>query len=226
MSKGSSKPVTTSTEVLKGLWQEGYFANSRTLSEITDYLGQKGFHFQPGGLSMALKRATFLTRSGKRGKLKYIQVAPSASAAGKRSALFDKYDFHPEIKRVSLKQFQDGYFKEAIQNALVEVIDQVKSKTNHPIIKTKNGRKIELDGDNLMNHVFGCDNQEPKIKFNSLKTSLDKAEQRGFMYLFKGIVGIRDKKAHLNFIQKDPIKTLEFLSFASLLLHLLDGSIE
>lgn len=132
--------------------------------------------------------------------------------------IFSRYDFHPTIKKVAFKQFQDGYYKEAIQNALVEVIDQVKIKTKHP--KGSNGK--DLDGDDLMNHVFGCDNQKPKIKFNSLKTSLDKAEQRGIMNLYKGIVGIRDKKAHLNFIQNDPLKTIEYLSLASLLLRMLN----
>jgi uncharacterized protein (TIGR02391 family) len=115
-------------------------------------------------------------------------------------------------------QFENNDFKGAIQNALVEVIDQVKIKAGHP--KNKNGR--DLDGDDLMNHVFGCDNQEPKIKFNALRNSLDKAEQRGLMNLFKGIVGVRDKKAHLNFIQQDPLKTIEYLSLASLLMRLLD----
>ena len=52
--------------------------------------------------------------------------------------------------------------------------------------KNNNGKKIELDGDDLMNHAFGCENKKPKIKINSLKTSLDKTEQRGFMYLYKG----------------------------------------
>jgi uncharacterized protein (TIGR02391 family) len=132
--------------------------------------------------------------------------------------LFKKYDLHPQIKNVSFRQFEDGYFKEAIQNALVEVIDQVKIKASHP--KNKNGR--ELDGDDLMNQVFGCENQEPQIKFNNLKSSLDKAEQRGLMNLFKGIVGIRDRKAHLNFVQNDPLKTIEYLSLASLLMRLLD----
>lgn len=42
------------------------------------------------------------------------------------------------------------------------------------------------------------------------------------MNLFKGIVGIRDKKAHLNYIQQDPLKTLEYLFLASLLMRLLD----
>ena len=152
------------------------------------------------------------------GKWKYTQKYPIASPSGQRMELFAKYDFHSKIKEVSFKQFEDGYFKEAIQNALVEVIDQVKVKTDHP--KNSNGK--ELDGDDLMNQVFGCDNQKPKIKFNALQTGLDKAEQRGLMNLFKGIVGVRDKKAHLNFIQSDPLKTIEYLSLASLLMRLLE----
>lgn len=136
--------------------------------------------------------------------------------------LFSKYDFHPEIKRVSFRQFQDGFYKEAIQNALVEVIDQVKHRTGNPVIVV-NGRDRELDGDDLMNRVFGCDGANvPMIKFNELSNGLDKAEQRGIMNLFKGIVGVRDKKAHLNFIQNDPLKTIEYLSLASLLMRLLD----
>jgi uncharacterized protein (TIGR02391 family) len=221
MSK-ESKAIPSSTEVLKVLWQEEFFVAPKTLKEISEHLSSRGFNFQYSGLSMALKRATFLNKKGKHGKSVYVQIAPPASAIGTRSALFNQYDLHHKIKEVSLSQFQDGHFKEAIQNALVEVINQVKLKSKKPYIKTGNGKKVELDGDDLMNHVFACDGKTPKIKFNALKTSLDKAEQRGFMYLFKGIVGIRDKKAHLNFVQNDPVKTLEFLSFASLLLRLLD----
>ncbi len=139
----------------------------------------------------------------------------------KNTSLFSKYDFHPAIKKVSFRQFQDGYYKEAILNALVEVVDQVKIKSGHP----KNNSGKELDGDDLMNQVFGCDNQQPIVSFNDLATSLDKAEQRGIMYLFKGIVGVRDKKAHLNFIQNDPLKTIEYLSLASLLMRLLDENL-
>lgn len=125
------------------------------------------------------------------------------------------------LKELAISQFKDGYHKEAILNAFVEVVDQVKIKTNYPKI-VKNNRSYELDGDNLMNYVFACDNQTPLIKFNKLKSNLDKAEQRGLMYFFKGVVGIRDKKAHLNFIQRDSLKTIEYLSLASLLLRLLD----
>jgi uncharacterized protein (TIGR02391 family) len=222
MSKGN-KGVPNSTQVLRVLWQEGFFSKAKSLADISAHLSERGFNFQAGGLSMALKRASFLSKKGKRGHFSYLQIAPPSSPMGVRSGLFDQYDLHPKIKEVSLGQFQDGHFKEAIQNALVEVIEQVKQKTNNPTITTGNGRTKELDGDDLMQHVFGADNgNTPKVAFNSLRTSLDRTEQRGFLYLFKGIVGIRDKKAHLNFIQKDPIKTLEFLSLASLLLRLLD----
>jgi len=140
-----------------------------------------------------------------------------------RVDLFNKYDFHPIIKTVSFRQFQDGYYKEAILNSFVEVINEVKRKAQNPKSE-RNGRSYDLDGDDLMNRVFGCDNQEPLIRLNNLQNSLDKAEQRGYMNIYKGIVGLRDKKAHLNFIQNDPIKTIEYLSLASLLVRLLEES--
>lgn len=209
-------------ELLKTLWQEGFFSEARELSEISGGFAAKGYHFRSSSLGVALMRAVrssdFLTRINVLGKWKYIQKHPITSPSGKRTELFVRYDFHPKIKEVAFQQFENNDFKGAIQNALVEVIDQVKVKTGHP----KNGNRRELDGDDLMNHVFGCDNQKPKIKFNGLQTSLDKAEQRGLMNLFKGIVGVRDRKAHLNFIQRDPLKTIEYLSLASLLMRLLD----
>lgn len=128
------------------------------------------------------------------------------------------YKLHPKIEQVSKIPFQSKLYKESIQNALVEVISEVKVKTGNP----KDSQGKDLDGDKLMQHVFGCDNQQPIIKFNPLSNSLDLAEQRGLMNLFKGIVGIRDRKAHLNFIQKDPVRAFEYLVLASLLLKLVD----
>lgn len=134
-------------------------------------------------------------------------------------AFLKKYDLHPRVKAVSSKLFNDSHYKEAIQAALVEVINRVKQVAMHP----KNGSNRELDGDQLMQKAFGCDGSNiPLIKLNKLVNGLDRAEQRGFMFLFKGVVGIRDKKAHLNFIQNDPYKTVEYLSLASLLMRLLE----
>lgn len=210
------------SEIIKGLWQDGFFVESKTLNEVDELLASKGYHTPTSTLSKALARMTLrggiLSRVKKSKRWKYVQKLPTDSPTDVRKKLFTKYDLHPRIKQVAYQQFEDGYFKEAIQNALVEVIDQVKIKTGNP----KNGNGRDLDGDDLMNHVFGCDNHTPLIKFNDLTTSLDKAEQRGLMNLYKGIVGIRDRKAHLNFIQNDPLKTIEYLSLASLLLRLLD----
>ncbi|MEA3443042.1 MAG: TIGR02391 family protein [Chloroflexota bacterium] len=51
-------------------------------------------------------------------------------------------------------------------------------------------------------------------------TQSDKDEQEGFKFLFMGaMVGIRNPKAHDNVVQADPYRTLEYLSFASLLMR-------
>jgi uncharacterized protein (TIGR02391 family) len=220
MTKTKNKPTLNFS--LKELWSEGFFKDAKSLTDISGEFAVRGYHFRSSTLSTALTRIVqskgFITRIKEAGKWRYIQRHPTNSQSGQRTELFEKYELHSRIKGVAFNRFQDGYFKESIQNALVEVIDQVKVKAGHP----KNNRGHELDGDDLMNRVFGCDNQEPVIKFNELHTSLDKAEQRGIMYLFKGVVGIRDKKAHLNFVQNDPLKTFEYLSLASLLMRLLD----
>jgi uncharacterized protein (TIGR02391 family) len=211
-------------EIVKSLWLDGFFVESKSLGEVSAKFSEMGYHILSSTLSKALTRmitrGSILSRVKKSQKWKYVQKLPASSPVDKRKKLFFRYDLHPRIKVVALQQFQDGHFKEAIQNALVEVIDQVKIQTGYP----KNGNGRELDGDDLMNQVFGCDSHEPLVKFNDLATSLDKAEQRGMMNLFKGIVGIRDRKAHLNFIQNDPLKTIEYLSLASLLLRLIDES--
>lgn len=218
----SIRRVGSLPELLKTLWQEGFFEDARGASEIAAGLAVKGYHFPDSSLGTALIRLVhggLLTRVKDGGKWRYVQKHPFSSPTGQRTALFVNYDFHPKIKEVSFSQFENGDFKGAILNAFIEIVDQVKIKTHHP--KDDVGR--DLDGDDLMNRVFGCDGgHRPEIKFNSLKTSLDRAEQRGIMYLFKGVVGVRDKKAHLNFVQNDPLKTIEYLSLASLLLRLLD----
>ncbi len=59
-------------------------------------------------------------------------------------------------------------------------------------------------------------------KFFNLQTQEEKGEQKGIMFLFKGIVGIRNRKAHENVILDDPYKAIEYLALASLLMRLLD----
>jgi uncharacterized protein (TIGR02391 family) len=212
----------TIVDFIKILHQEGYFSTHRQVSEISREIAKKGYNVPISSLRTTLSRLVnpgkLLIKTKITKKWVYIQKYPPAILQNRTTHNLAIYDFHPQIKSVSLQQFQDGHYKEAIQNALVEVIDQVKIRTGHP----KNSIGRELDGDDLMNRVFGCENQDPMIKFNLLSSSLDRAEQRGLMNLFKGIVGIRDRKAHLNFTQNDPLKTIEYLSLASLLMRLLD----
>jgi uncharacterized protein (TIGR02391 family) len=122
------------------------------------------------------------------------------------------YGFHPEIANVSYTLLSGGHYKQAALEAYIRVIQAVKDKSGLP-----------HDGDSLMNNAFGCDNGRiPPVKFNSLSTDSERDEQRGIMYLFKGIVGLRNAKAHSNTLFNDPSRAHEYLALASLLMRLLE----
>ena len=215
--------IKSTNELIGELLVRKFFLQYKELSEISKELLNSGFGLSSTQLAVALLRKVrsgLLFRKRIDGKWKYIDRQPSKTKTQlkKIQPINYNYHFHHRIREISHIQFNNNDYKGAIQNAFVEVIHQVKIKTGFP----KNNEGKDIDGDDLINRVFGCDNQIPKIKFNKLETGLDKAEQRGFMNLFKGIVGIRDKKAHLNFIQNDQNKTIEYLSLASLLVRLLD----
>src|SRR5687767_1789547 len=118
--------------LVQNLWEEGYFTESREISEILQALAERGFHFQTSHLSLGLLRAVkkgYIIRRKTSGRWTYVQKYGPETPTGRRTGLIDRYELHPRIKEVALRQFQDGYFKEAIQNALVEVVDQVKIKS-------------------------------------------------------------------------------------------------
>lgn len=133
----------------------------------------------------------------------------------KRSYYWD--DIHESIKKVSKGRYESHHYPDAVESAFKEVIKRVKDYVN-PIINVQ----PKLDGDRLMNRSFGFENQEPVIKFNDLITDEEKDEQRGILNLFKGVVGIRNRKAHENIVLDDPLRALEYLALASLLMRLLD----
>lgn len=122
---------------------------------------------------------------------------------------------HPLIRKVSRSLFDDSHYSQAIFEAYKAVVNEVKS-----VSAVKN-----MDGKPLMEHVFSVTN--PLVKFNNLQTQSDKDEQVGLMLLFSGAaLGIRNPKAHDYIIQKDPVRTLEYLNFASLLLKKLNERIK
>jgi uncharacterized protein (TIGR02391 family) len=122
-----------------------------------------------------------------------------------------QYQFHPEIERVSGDLFRDGHYKQAALEAYIRVIEDVKVRSG-----------LALDGDNLMNQVFGCTNRTPVLRFNSLSTDAERDEQNGFMFVFKGIVVLRNSKAHSNRLFNDPMRGHEYLAMASVLMRLLE----
>jgi uncharacterized protein (TIGR02391 family) len=130
---------------------------------------------------------------------------PSATTAQ------DQYKFHSEIERVSGELYRSGHYKSAALEAYIRVIEQVKLVS-----------KIPEDGDSLMNKAFACDKQTPVIQFNDLLTEAEKDEQRAFLFLFKGIVGLRNSKAHSNALFDDPLRGHDYLALASLLIRVLE----
>jgi uncharacterized protein (TIGR02391 family) len=133
-------------------------------------------------------------------------LAPPAAQAAK-----DQYRFHPDIERVSGQLYRDGHYKQAALEAYIRVIEEVKARSG-----------LNLDGDSLMNQAFGCDNRTPVIQFNALQTDAERDEQKGFMFLFKGIVGLRNSKAHSNRLFNDPARAHEYLALASVLMRVLE----
>jgi len=159
----------------------------------------------------ALQR-NFVLRHRKREALllSYIEqlqdLAPPSAATAP-----DQYRFHPDIERVSGELFRDGHYKQAALEAYIRVIEEVKRKSG-----------IAAAGDSLMNRAFGCDKQTPVIQFNTLQSEAERDEQKGIMFLFKGVVSLRNSKAHSNTLFNDPSRAHEYLALASLLLRLLE----
>jgi uncharacterized protein (TIGR02391 family) len=121
--------------------------------------------------------------------------------------LFDKMQFHPKVVEASKDCFIAGNYREAILNAFITLIDYVKERT-----------KLITDNKDLMAKAFNLNN--PVIKLNSLKEQYERDEQEGFRFLYMGAaVGIRNPKAHKLIPQSNPLHTLEYLAFASLLMR-------
>jgi uncharacterized protein (TIGR02391 family) len=122
---------------------------------------------------------------------------------------------HESIKKVSQDRYADKHYVDAVEAAFKEVIKRVKDYVN---LKTNS----KFDGARAIGRAFDCDRQNPLVKFNDIQSEEEKDEQRGIAFLFKGVVGIRNRKAHENITLNDPYRAMEYLALASLLMRLLD----
>jgi len=143
------------------------------------------------------------------GMIERLELYKDTEAEEKRIINYDLSNLHTKIIESSSRLFNDKHYAQAISEAFKQVNDYVKEKSGIQ----------DRDGTSLMEYVFSPNN--PILAFNELITQSDKDEQLGFMFLFKGaILGIRNPKAHTIVVQRDPVKTLEYLAFASLLIKM------
>jgi len=89
MVSSATKVAKTATEALKVLWADEFFDSWKGKDAVEEALAKRGNHFNDAELGMALMRANFLTRRGKRGHFEYIQkyrfvLEGGAEAEGKR----------------------------------------------------------------------------------------------------------------------------------------------
>ncbi len=115
---------------------------------------------------------------------------------------------HYRVINVSQNLYLDGYYRSAVLDAYIDLINRIKEISNI----------TEIDGINLMQKVFSAKN--PIIQLSE-----DQDEQLGFMWLFTGaVMAIRNPKAHKVTDITDPQRTLEWLGFASVLHRILDDA--
>jgi uncharacterized protein (TIGR02391 family) len=201
--------VSTTENVLDGAFGKPNGQSHKKTQEFL-YASQGPIHM---GMSGGEMQRAFKIQTGNRQALlrAYIEQLedgiPPAIAMG-----IDQYTFHNTIEAVSGQLLRDGHYKQAALEAYIRVIEEVKARSG----------SSDLDGDSLMNHSFGCDGRTPLIKFNSLQTDSEKDEQKGLMFLFKGVVGLRNAKAHSNTLFDSPQRAHEYLALASLLMRLLE----
>lgn len=139
-------------------------------------------------------------------------LAPTQEES-KYEKLFDQLKLHPKIVESSRSLFINVHYAEAIFESY---------KALNIYVKTKSGKR-DLDGQALMSTVFS--EQKPILKINKFSNQSEIDEQAGFKFIYMGAIrGIRNPKAHERIIQTDPIRTLKYLSLASLLIEIAEES--
>jgi hypothetical protein len=73
-----ARVAKSATDAMKILWEEKFFSTWKQKGPVVEALAKRGNHFSDAELGMALMRASYLTRRGKRGQYEYIQKYPFA----------------------------------------------------------------------------------------------------------------------------------------------------
>jgi uncharacterized protein (TIGR02391 family) len=203
--------ISTTRDILNQTFGQ---PNGAMHSKTSDFLYARGglqSHILPYGGHEDSQRRYLLTQEKRKALLRaYVEqlqdLVPPGSAAGS-----DFYVVHSEIDLVSSHLYRDGDFTQAVLEASIRVMDEVKRASG-----------ISDDGNSLMNKTFDIGKQMPVIQFNCLATEAEREEQRGAVHLFQGIAALCKSMAAGNGLFDDPIRAYEYLAFVSLLMRLLE----
>ena len=117
---------------------------------------------------------------------------------------------HPEITKHAFQQYKNGHLRDAVLNSIIAVFDLIRKKTG-----------LEDDGDMLVGKAFSLEN--PYLILSKIDSESGKNDQKGFIQILKGsFQGIRNPKAHSLTNDLTPLKTAQYLVFASLLARRVD----
>lgn len=156
-----------------------------------------------------IHQAVAMLESIKTGFIETLEDAGIHGTTTKALKAYEGLELHPVIANAASDLFRDGYYADAIENAVKALNQHVRSKS-----------LLKQDGVPLMQKAFSKEN--PILRFNALADDSDRSEQKGFMDWFCGTVsGLRNPRAH-KIIKDDPEMALEFIAFISLQAKLVD----
>jgi uncharacterized protein (TIGR02391 family) len=123
---------------------------------------------------------------------------------------------HPDIVTVSRSRFDAGHFADAVEAALKQFNERVKTMAGDAV-------SPNADGAGLMTQVFS--ERDPILILDDLATRSGRDIQVGYMQMFAGaMTGIRNPKAHANIVIDAP-RAIHFLHVASLFMFRLDQAL-
>lgn len=123
---------------------------------------------------------------------------------------FEARNIHPSMPQKIRRLFDDTHYAQATFEA-AKFLDKRISKLSG----------INKSGAALMQEAFK--DAAPAIKLNSLTTTSDKDEQKGFQWIFTGSVwAIRNPRGHEFDVQDDVDRCLDHLAFFSMLMRRLE----
>jgi uncharacterized protein (TIGR02391 family) len=141
--------------------------------------------------------------------LAYIEQLQDLAAPGMATGP-DLCMLHSEIDLVCSHLYRAGNFAEAVQEASLRVMEEVKRASG-----------ISDDGDDFVDQAYDANPQMAVLKLNRVVTSISSKQQCAADHLLKGIAGLRDSIAKDKGLFNDPVSAYEYLALASLIMRML-----